>query len=337
MVRMPSVGGGGDKWSMGEKDVAHSFSESGVTLTHSKTRVKSGHVRLGYISEVMDDWEDNVVGTVKHADWGDWDTSNAASGTLSTVSSGALRGSYSLDITNVSNSTTSSEFSPSINTTHASETNRPWECYFDLVSSGDDYFWVELEDTVNNNQIGRVTFYFGGTVRLNGTDSGYNTPTQVTHCKLVPDWDAYEISLYLDGSHIITEAMGGSSSTGYDNAELGVRSYNGSSATVYWDDVAEYSGDETSGSVYVEWPTPTDIYAWDRASFTRTLDSESVDVYVEESSDGGSTWTEIAGPIERGDKIPADPSNEARFRVDFSRASTANNPTLDSIARRWVI
>lgn len=92
-----------------------------------------------------------------------------------------------------------------------------------------------------------------------------------------------------------------------------------------------------SGSVALEWPYPPDVYSWDRATFLRTLATETVDVYVEESTDGGSTWTEIAGPISRGDKIPAKPENEVRFRVDFSRASTANNPTLDSIYRRWVV
>lgn len=90
-----------------------------------------------------------------------------------------------------------------------------------------------------------------------------------------------------------------------------------------------------SGSAYVEWPYPNDIYRWDAATFQKTVDNESVDIYIEE--DGGSGWTEIAGPITRGQDISADPSSKCRFRVDLSRASTANNPRLDSVYRRWVV
>jgi len=94
---------------------------------------------------------------------------------------------------------------------------------------------------------------------------------------------------------------------------------------------------QTSGTVYVEWSKPPDIYRWDAATFQKTLDGETVDVYIEESSDGGSTWTEIAGPISRGQQIPALPDSKCRFRVDFSRGDTANTPSLHSIYRRWVV
>lgn len=94
----------------------------------------------------------------------------------------------------------------------------------------------------------------------------------------------------------------------------------------------------TSGTAYIEWPQPADIYAWGIAQFQRTVDSEQVDIYVEESVDGGSTWTQIAGPISRGTSIPASgPDALIRFRVEFSRSSTANNPTLDMIARSWML
>lgn len=94
---------------------------------------------------------------------------------------------------------------------------------------------------------------------------------------------------------------------------------------------------ETSASVTIEWPYPSDVYSWDTATYQRTLDNEGVDVYVEESSDGGSTWTEIAGPISRGQDITADSNNECRFRVDISRSSTANEPSIDAIYQRWTL
>lgn len=87
----------------------------------------------------------------------------------------------------------------------------------------------------------------------------------------------------------------------------------------------------------VEWPQPEDVYRWDAATFQTSPDGETVEVYVEESTDGGSTWTEIQGPISRGDQINADPGSRVRFRVELARSDTSNNPTLDAIYRRWVV
>lgn len=92
-----------------------------------------------------------------------------------------------------------------------------------------------------------------------------------------------------------------------------------------------------SGSMTVEWPKPADVFRWDAATFQTSPDGETVDVYIEESTDSGATWTEIAGPISRGQDITAAPDSEVRFRVGLSVANTANNPTLDSIYRRWVV
>lgn len=103
-----------------------------------------------------------------------------------------------------------------------------------------------------------------------------------------------------------------------------------------YDEIAGYRKSMT-GSTTVEWPKPSDVFGWDTAKFQRTLDNEIVDVYIEESSDGGSTWTEIAGPINRGQDISADSENKCRFRVDIEAADTDNNPTLDAIYRRWVV
>lgn len=97
------------------------------------------------------------------------------------------------------------------------------------------------------------------------------------------------------------------------------------------------NGPATLTNAFIGWPQPDDIYRWDAATFQATLDNESVDVYVEESTDGGSTWTEIDGPINRGDMITAAANSEVRFRVELARADTANNPTLDSIYRRYVV
>lgn len=88
-----------------------------------------------------------------------------------------------------------------------------------------------------------------------------------------------------------------------------------------------------SGSVTVEWPMPSDVYAWDTGVYQATPDGATVEVYVEEDQSGG--WTEIAGPISRGDSIDADPENNVRYRVEFSRPDGNSAPSLDAIYRRW--
>lgn len=117
--------------------------------------------------------------------------------------------------------------------------------------------------------------------------------------------------------------------------DLGDEYSNGDPASTTGD--LSTNGPATSSTIYVTWPQPTDIYRWDAATFQTSPDGETVEVYVEESTDGGSTWTEIQGPIERGDQIGADPGSRVRFRVELSRNDTANNPTLDAIYRRWVV
>jgi len=88
-----------------------------------------------------------------------------------------------------------------------------------------------------------------------------------------------------------------------------------------------------SGEVTVEWPYPADVYAWDVASFQRTPNTGTVDVYIQEY-DG--TWSDIAGPISRGDSVAADKANNVRLRVELSRPNTADaSPTLDQSSIRW--
>jgi len=93
----------------------------------------------------------------------------------------------------------------------------------------------------------------------------------------------------------------------------------------------------TSGTAYIERPYPPGVHSWDAATFQATPDGETVEVFVEESTDGGTTWDEIQGPISRGDQIDAPPSAAVRFRVELSREDTSNNPTLDRIYLRYEV
>jgi hypothetical protein len=98
-----------------------------------------------------------------------------------------------------------------------------------------------------------------------------------------------------------------------------------------------------SGSATLEWGYPTDIYEWDVATFTRTLDGETVDVYIAYSTDGGSTWsrTNSGNPVTRNYSLSDDsnisPSDDVRIEAEISRQDTSNNPTLDSAYRSWLV
>jgi len=86
---------------------------------------------------------------------------------------------------------------------------------------------------------------------------------------------------------------------------------------------------------------PEDIYEWGVVTFTRTLDGETVDVYLAYSTDGGATWTRTNGgdPISRRYDVGADgnvtPEMPVRFEVELSRQDTSNNPSIDSVIWSW--
>jgi len=112
----------------------------------------------------------------------------------------------------------------------------------------------------------------------------------------------------------------------------------GESVNLYnFHEVSVSTTNPLDGTAYVGWEHPPDIYRWDSVLFQRTRDGETVTVDVQESTDGGSTWTPIATDVSRGQEITADPSSEVRLKVNLSRNDTANNPTLDAAYRRYVV
>jgi hypothetical protein len=88
----------------------------------------------------------------------------------------------------------------------------------------------------------------------------------------------------------------------------------------------------TAATATVAWPMPPDVYSWDVGVYQADPGGGSVEVYVEEDQSGG--WAEVAGPISRGDRLPADPANNVRYRVEFSKPGGAKTPKLDAIYRR---
>jgi len=94
----------------------------------------------------------------------------------------------------------------------------------------------------------------------------------------------------------------------------------------------------TPGTAIIEWNShPSDIKAWDLATYQVTLDGETVTIDVEQSTDGGATWTTAFSDIDQNFDISTiDPTYYVRFKVNLSRANAANNPTCDYLARRFV-
>lgn len=121
-------------------------------------------------------------------------------------------------------------------------------------------------------------------------------------------------------------------------------SYNGSDQSYLANIQKVRSVGKSSGSVTVEWPS-VDSADWITATFQRTLDNETVDVYAAYSNDGGSSWTRLNGgsPISRNFDLLSEQSNVSGFNGDslvrleaeLSRSSLSNNPSLDLVSREY--
>ena len=90
----------------------------------------------------------------------------------------------------------------------------------------------------------------------------------------------------------------------------------------------------SSGSATIAWDEPASVSRWETAAFQADGD---VDVYVETSSDGGSTWSDWStNPIAPGTDLSAiPPDDRVRFRVELSRDDNSNEPRLTQLTRQW--
>jgi hypothetical protein len=96
----------------------------------------------------------------------------------------------------------------------------------------------------------------------------------------------------------------------------------------------------TSGSATMEFDTNSYVARqWDQALFSDANNAGNVDVYLEQSTDGGSTWTEVAGPISPGHDISSY-SNDSllRLRADLSRSrADKTSPAFKAGHLRYLI
>ncbi|AGM10904.1 hypothetical protein M193_gp032 [Halorubrum tailed phage 7] len=182
----------------------------------------------------------------------------------------------------------------------------------------------------------------GGIVLTHGDGAG-----GVTTTTLVANWNigatrSYEIDwdfpndqfdIYLDGSL-----------EGTYNLEIPASSYNqlridnetsnsGNTRSVFIDNI--YTGARENGEIVVVFPEPDErIVEWDVLQFTRTLAGESVVVDVEDTN--GMT---LISDISSDDDLSAAVSGSQNFqlRVKFSRDNNTNEPSFDTVYRRWTM
>lgn len=89
----------------------------------------------------------------------------------------------------------------------------------------------------------------------------------------------------------------------------------------------------TSGDTLVEWDSavPADITSYDLATYQATEDGETVTIAVEDGN-GNVLYSDIGQNFDIS-TIATD--TNVKLRANLSRTNTANNPTLDYVARRF--
>lgn len=314
-----------------EKNVAETFAESGVTLSHSSTAVASNSLVLdgdGRINNttLVDDLEDGDK-TTANADWGSWDTEFTIQGTTT------ISGSYTAEIYSSNGNVFDAQLPRSSNAAVSVKLDMMAD---NQGSNTSDEFSVNVHGP--NGRIAGVWFKDGGAVILQ----------TFSQTQILSSWSAntvYSVEIVLDYE---TETAygtvdGTTVSDSFENSNTEMShlvcqndtNNTGITRNAYYDNVYEGYYAPNSGQTFVEWSQPNDVYRWDAATFQRTLDSETVQVDIQE--DDGTGWTTIATDISRGQEITADPTSQVRYKVSLSRSNSNNNPTLDAIARRWVI
>jgi hypothetical protein len=322
-------------------DQAQSFDESDVTVTTTDTDVANGSIEL-LSSETIDNFEDGDITTLSSL-WNGW---NGDTGNLTAQQTTVINGSFSGGLDS------NSEYA-TVSSTRSSTTANDYLCSVripDKAGTNSDGTTVTIGDFSADNQIGFLLFVDDGGVTWRD-DTGDQTVRSswsvdtTYNLQFIFDFTNETVDIVINGTNEGTFNFRQSASS-YQFIEFGNRTTNsGISREIYFDDVEIDINPATSGSAVIEWDRgiPTDIFEWDVATFTRTLDGETVDVYVAYSSDGGSTWTRTnsANPITRNYSLNEDsnitPNLDVRIETELSRTDTANNPTLDSAYRSWLV
>ena len=268
----PPRGGGAGANPVADKDVARTFAESGLSLTHSATSVVAEGIELADAGPTVNLPQDTQE-TGRTETMGIVINPNEELTQLRVTTGPFLSGATSLRIETTGGSVLDEVANPAGGTAYDMTAT---------LTAGTDYYIL--------------------------VDAGGNSYTNSVASANYP----------------------------YTSSRLDVTAgyYNGSiRSTWVWNIDAVAPMPVYNGTCYLEWAMPRDLYAWDTGVYLATLNGGTVDVVLEEETSPG-TWNEV-GTISRGDGLDADPANNIRYRVDFSRSSGAGYPRLESAARRW--
>jgi len=163
------------------------------------------------------------------------------------------------------------------------------------------------EATLSSSLTTGTKYYVG----LDGGGSGY---TQGSNNSTSFDYSGTDLDI-VNGVHSMGSGGSPTSSTAYSIIDV------------------EGVLDATDGSVTVSWDTgvPEGINSWDLATFSRTLDGETVTIDVLDGS-GTVLFSDIG---QNFDISTVDNSKDVQIRANLSRSNTSNNPRLDYAARRF--
>jgi len=94
-----------------------------------------------------------------------------------------------------------------------------------------------------------------------------------------------------------------------------------------------------AGGATIEWEEPSSVSRWETAAFDSDTNGGQLDIYVQTSSDGGTTWSDwdldgdgSAEPVAPGTDLSAISSaDRVRFRADI----VGSTPRLHQLSRQW--
>ncbi|UBF19104.1 putative tail fiber protein [Halorubrum phage HRTV-14] len=193
---------------------------------------------------------------------------------------------------------------------------------------------IRLDDENGNHELEIIFNDGAGNVALSdGTELLPSwTAGQTYVFEIDPDFDAGTVDIVIDGQTIITGRP--MDATAISNIWFGSKTMDsGSVRSVFVDDV--HTGAREYGEVVVSCPLPDSrIEGWDLLRFDRTLAGESVVVDVEDE-----TGTTLISDIQSNEDLSAavGAATNPQIRVKFTRQDTSNNPSFDSLYRRWVL
>lgn len=306
----------------------YSSRDAGYAIIHEpapRTEIKNGLIKL--VDEtVIADFETNTRFIYP---W-DWES---GFGNVSLTTATVLEGTQSAKIESVAANTSAigAVDVPIV---------RDWHITFQPgadTSNTNDFQAIEVHNE-NGSRIASIKYVDGiGNVEV---ISGDGTTEIEASWSEVPaayefDWnfDAGSFDLYRDGSLVGTFSFENPSSAFGKFSIINETSGSAVTRSCFFDDIrvgaAEY------GETVIVGPNPDErIRSWDIIQLDKTLDGESVVVDVEDESENT-----LLSDISSNEDISAVANSDTniKLRVKISRANITNNPTLDSVLRRWTM